>query len=164
MSNATKSSASDDLLYVNYNVTNRTQTCFRSAQVVDCLPGVWVLVLYWRPFYFFFVLIRIFVYRSFCFRCSAVWFGAFCTERSAVGFKFRFDIRYSIKFVKSHSPKCSLCKWAWWGAVKVSSFEMHKFDPFSPHSRSILRDLVHSYVLGCLWVVTVCCNTVGRRG
>ena len=78
MSNVTKSSASDDLLHVNCNVTNRTQTCFRSTQVVDCLPGVWVLVLYWRPFYFFVVivesLLRMFVYRSFCFRCSAVCF------------------------------------------------------------------------------------------
>ena len=36
--------------------------------------------------------------------------------------------------------------------------------PFSPHSRSILRELLHSYALGCLWVVTVCWNTVGRHG
>ena len=169
MSNVTKSSASDDLLHVNCNVTNRTQTCFRSTQVVDCLPGVWVLVLYWRPFYFFVVivesLLRIFVYRSFCFRCSAVCFGAFCTERNAVGFKFRFDRRYSIKFAKSHSAKCSLHKWAWLRrSVKVSSFGLYKFDPFSPHSGSIPRELVHSYALGCLWVVTVCCNTVGRHG
>ena len=35
---------------------------------------------------------------------------------------------------------------------------------FSPHSGSIPRELVHSYALGCLWVVTVCCNTVGRYG
>ena len=26
------------------------------------------------------------------------------------------------------------------------------------------RELVHSYALGCSWVVTVCCNTVGRHG
>ena len=36
--------------------------------------------------------------------------------------------------------------------------------PFSRHSGSIPRELVHSYALGCLWVVTVCCNTVGRHG
>ena len=30
-------------------------------------------------------------------------------------------------------------------SIKVSSFEMHKFDPFSPHSGSILRELMHSY-------------------
>ena len=35
---------------------------------------------------------------------------------------------------------------------------------FSPHSGSIPRELVHSYALGCLCVVTVCCNTVGRYG
>ena len=38
-----------------------------------------------------------------------------------------------------------------------------QIDPFSPHSGSIPRKLVHSYALGCLWVVTVCCNTVGRH-
>ena len=107
MSNVTKSSASEDLLRVNCNVTNRTQTCFRSTQFVYCLPGVWVLVLYWRPSYFVVViaesLLRIFVYRSFCFRCSAVWFGAFCTEGNTVGFKFRFDMWYSIRSAKSHS-------------------------------------------------------------
>ena len=107
MSNVTKSSASDELLHVNCNVTNQTQTCFRSTQIVDCLPGVWVLVLYWRPFYLLVVivesLLRIFVYCSFYFRCSAVCFGTFCTEGNAVGFKFHFDMRYSIKFAKSHS-------------------------------------------------------------
>ena len=121
MNNVTESSASDDLLRVTSNVTNQTQTCLQSTQVVDCLPGVWVLVLYWRPVYFFVVivesLLRIFVYRSFCFRCSAGCFGAFCTEGNAVGFKFRFDMRYSIKFAKSHSAKCSLHKWACWGAA-----------------------------------------------
>ena len=84
-------------------------------------------------------------------------------------YKFRFDanpIWYSaIKFTKSHSAKCSLHKWAWlWHSLKVSSFELYKFDPFSPHSGSIPREFVHSYALGCLWVVTVCCNTVGRHG
>ena len=84
-------------------------------------------------------------------------------------YKFRFEanpIWYSaIKFTKSHSAKCSLHKWAWLRrSIKVSSFELSKFHPFSPHSGSILRELVHSYALGCLWVVTVCCNTVGRHG
>ena len=84
-------------------------------------------------------------------------------------YKFRFEanpIWYSaIKFTKSHSAKCSLHKWAWLRrSIKISSFEFYKFDPFSPHSRSIPRELVHSYALGCLWVVTVCCNTVGRHG
>ena len=47
---------------------------------------------------------------------------------------------------------------------KSQPFELYKFDPFSPNSGSIPRELVHSYALGCLWVVTVCCNTVGRHG
>ena len=84
-------------------------------------------------------------------------------------YKFRFQanpIWYSaIKFTKLHSAKCSLHKWAWLRhSVKVSSFELYKFDPFLPQSRSIPQELVHSYALGCLWVVTVCCNTVGRHG
>ena len=84
-------------------------------------------------------------------------------------YKFRFEanpIWYSaIKFTKSHSAKCSLHKWAWLRrSIKVSSFELYKFDPFSPHKGSIPRELVHSYALGCLWVVTVCCNTVGWHG
>ena len=50
VSNVTKSSASDDLLYVNCNVTNQTQTCFQSMQVVDCLPGLWVYCYIEGPF------------------------------------------------------------------------------------------------------------------
>ena len=84
-------------------------------------------------------------------------------------YKFRLEanpIWYSaIKFTKSYSAECSLHKWAWLRrSVKVSSFELYKFDRFSPHSGSIPRELVHSYALGCLWVVTVCCNTAGRHG
>ena len=30
--------------------------------------------------------------------------------------------------------------------IKVSSFELYKFDSFSPHSRSIPRELMHSYL------------------
>ena len=84
-------------------------------------------------------------------------------------YKPRFEanpIWYSaIRFTKSHSAKCSLHKWAWLRcSIKVSSFELYKFDPFSPHTGSFPPELVHSYALGCLWVVTVCCNTVGRHG
>ena len=83
---------------------------------------------------------------KFCFEANPIWYSA-------------------IKFTKSHSARCSLHKWAWLRhSIKVSSFELYKFDPFSPHSGSIPRELVHSYALGCLWVVTVCCNTVGRHG
>ena len=86
-------------------------------------------------------------------------------------YKFRFELEanriwYStIPVMKLHSAKCSLHKWAWLRhSIKVSSFELYKFDPFSPHSRSILRELEHSYALGCLWFVTVCFNTAGRHG
>ena len=143
------------------SVTNRTQTCFRSTQIVDCLPGVWVLVLYWRPFYFFVVIIesllRIFVYRSFCFRCShrrkccwlqiPLWYAV-------------FNKVCEIALSEVLATQMGVLR----RSIKANSFEMHKFDPFSPHTGSIHRKLVHSYVLGCLWIVTVCCNTVGRHG
>ena len=96
--------------------------------------------------------------------------GFFCksvTLWTALQIHFEANpIWYSaIKFTKSHSAKCSLHKWAWLKrSIKVSSFELYKLDPFSPHSGSIPRELVHSYALGCSWVVTVCCNTVGRHG
>ena len=84
-------------------------------------------------------------------------------------YKFRFEanpIWYSaIKFTKLHSAKFSLHKWACLRhSIKISSFKLYKFDSFLPHSGLILRELVHSYALGCLWVVTVCCNTVGWHG
>ena len=44
---------------------------------------------------------------------------------------------------------------------KVSSFELYKFNPLSPHCRSIVRELVHCYTWGCLRIVTVRGNTVG---
>ena len=44
---------------------------------------------------------------------------------------------------------------------KVSSFEMYKPNPLSPHCGSIARELVHCYIWGCLWIVTVRGNTVG---
>ena len=33
---------------------------------------------------------------------------------------------------------------------KVSSFELYKFNPLSPHCRSIARELMHCYTWGCL--------------
>ena len=44
---------------------------------------------------------------------------------------------------------------------KVSSFELYKFNPLSPHCGLIVRELVHCYTWGCLWIVTVHSNTVG---
>ena len=46
---------------------------------------------------------------------------------------------------------------------KVSSFQLYKFNLFSPHCRSIARELVHSYTWGHLQIVTVCGNTVGQH-
>ena len=47
---------------------------------------------------------------------------------------------------------------------KVRSFELYKFNPFSPHCGSIARELVHCYTWGRLRIVTVRGNTVGRHG
>ena len=46
---------------------------------------------------------------------------------------------------------------------KVSSFELYKLNPLSPHCGSIARELVHCYTWGCLRIVTVRGNTVGRH-
>ena len=46
---------------------------------------------------------------------------------------------------------------------KVSSFELYKFNPLSPHCGSIARELVHCYTWGHLRIVTVRSNTVGRH-
>ena len=46
---------------------------------------------------------------------------------------------------------------------KVSSFELYKFNPLSPHCRSIALELVHCYTWGRLRILTVCGNTVGRH-
>ena len=83
---------------------------------------------------------------KFCFEANPIWYS-------------------NTKFTKSHSAKCSLHKWAWLRrSIEVSSFELSKFHPFLPHSGLITWELAHSYALGCLWLVTVCCNTVGRHG
>ena len=46
---------------------------------------------------------------------------------------------------------------------KVSSFELYKLNPLSPHCGSIAQELVHCYTWGCLQIVTVRGNTVGRH-
>ena len=46
---------------------------------------------------------------------------------------------------------------------KVSSFELYKLNPLSPHCGSIVRELVHCYTWGRLQIVTVHGNTVGRH-
>ena len=99
-------------------------------------------------------LLHIFIYHSFCFRCSAVCFGTFCTEGNAVGFKFYFDMRHSINFAKSHSVEVLATQMdVMWHSIrlKVSLSEMHKFDPFSPHSWSIPQEL-------CIVIFWVACE------
>ena len=46
---------------------------------------------------------------------------------------------------------------------KVSSFELYKFNPLSPHCGSIALELVHCYTWGHLRIVTVRGNTVGQH-
>ena len=46
---------------------------------------------------------------------------------------------------------------------KVSSFELCKLNPLTPHCGSIARELVHCYTWGRLRIVTVRGNTVGRH-
>ena len=46
---------------------------------------------------------------------------------------------------------------------KVSSFELYKLNPLSPHCGSIARELVHCYTWGRLRIVTVRGNTAGRH-
>ena len=46
---------------------------------------------------------------------------------------------------------------------KVSSFELYKLNPLSPHCGSIAQELVHCYTWGRLQIVTVRSNTVGRH-
>ena len=162
-----KSSASDGLLYVNCSVTNRTQICFQSTQVVDCLPGVWVLVLYWRPFYFFVVIVESLLHIYICLLfilfqvfCRLLWW--FLHRRKCCWLQIPL---WYVVFNKVCEIALSEVLTTQMGVMRfVSSFEMHKFDPFLPHSESIPWELVHSYVLGCLWIVTVCCNTVGWHG
>ena len=46
---------------------------------------------------------------------------------------------------------------------KISSFELYKLNPLSPHCGSIARELVHGYTWGRLQIVTVHGNTVGQH-
>ena len=46
---------------------------------------------------------------------------------------------------------------------KVSLFELHKFNPLSPHWGLIAWELMHCYTWGRLQIVTVHGNTVGQH-
>ena len=43
---------------------------------------------------------------------------------------------------------------------KISSFELYKLNPLSPHCGSVARELVHCYTWGRLRIVTVRGNTL----
>ena len=72
-------------------------------------------------------------------------------------------MRYSMGFAKWHSLKCATQMGVMRRSKKVSSFELYKFNPLSPHCGSIARELVHCYTWGRLRIVTVRGNTVGRH-
>ena len=42
-----------------------------------------------------------------------------------------------------------------WRSKKVSSFELYKLNPLSPHCGSMVRELVYCYTWGRLQIVTV---------
>ena len=50
-----------------------------------------------------------------------------------------------------------------WRSKKVSSFELYKFNPLSPHYGLIARELMHCYTWGNLRIVTVRGNTIGQH-
>ena len=73
-----------------------------------------------------------------------------------------FDMRYSMGFAKSHSLKCTQIG-VMRRSKKVSSFELYKLNPLSPHCGSIAWELAHCYTWGRLRIVTVRGYTVVRH-
>ena len=65
-------------------------------------------------------------------------------------------MRYSMGFAKSHSTEVLATQMGVMRrSKKVSSFELYKLNPLSPHCGSIARELVHCYTWGRLRIVTV---------
>ena len=50
-----------------------------------------------------------------------------------------------------------------WYSKKVSTFELSKFNPLSPHRGLIAWELMHCYTWGHLQIVTVRGNAIGRH-
>ena len=72
-----------------------------------------------------------------------------------------FDMQNSMGFAKSHSLKCSRHKWAWCSAARKSA-RLNCINLI--HFRLTAGRLrVHCYTWGCLQIVTVRSNTVGRH-
>ena len=74
-----------------------------------------------------------------------------------------FDMRYSMGFAKSLTEVLATQMGVMRRSKKVSSFELYKLNPLSPHCGSIARELVHCYTWGRLRIVTVRGNTIGRH-
>ena len=75
-----------------------------------------------------------------------------------------FDMRYSMGFAKIALTEVLATQMGVMRrSKKVSSFELYKLNPLSPHCGSIARKLVHCYTWGRLRIVTVRGNTVGRH-
>ena len=72
-------------------------------------------------------------------------------------------MRYSMGFAKSHTEVLTTQMGVMRRSKKVSSFELYKLNPLSPHCGAMARELVHRYTWGHLRIVTVCGNTVGRH-
>ena len=70
-------------------------------------------------------------------------------------------MRYSMVFAKSLTEVLTTQMGVMQRSKKVSSFELYKFNPLSPHCRLIAWELVHCYTLGRLQIVTVHGNTLG---
>ena len=133
VSNVTKSPASD-LLHVKCNVTNRT---------VDCLPGVWVLVLYWSLFISLLLLLKVCYAYLFIVRfVSGVLQSALVLFAQKEMLLLQNPLWYAV-FNKVCEITLSEVLATQMGVMRrsidVSSFEMHRYDPFSPHSGSIPR-------------------------
>ena len=60
----------------------------------------------------------------------------------SLAFHLVFHKIYEIELSEVLATKMSVTR----RSIKVSSFELYKFDPFSPHSESIPQELVHSFV------------------
>ena len=75
-------------------------------------------------------------------------------------------MRYSMGFAKTHSLKCSLHKWAWYGAARKSAhlncINLIHFRLTAGQLRGS-SCIVKCYTWGHLQIVTVCGNTVGRH-
>ena len=80
--------------------------------------------------------------------------GTSCQLRHAV-----FHGVYEIALTKVLATQMGVMR----HSKKVSSFELYKLNPLSPHCGLIAQELVHRYTWGHLWIVTVRGNTVGQH-